>query len=157
MYVCIYIRVWVCVCVWYVCVCLYVCMYVCLYECMYVCMYACVYVCMCVCQHFHTTSPLKPLGRLKQNFIMEPPWDGETKVCSNGAGHMTKMAAMPIYGKNLKNLLLQNPKADDLETWYAALGARVLLRLFKWWLWDDLDLFYGNVTFGPLFFCTRKM
>ena len=22
------------------------------------------------------------------------------KVCSNGLGHMTKMAAMPIYGKN---------------------------------------------------------
>ena len=22
------------------------------------------------------------------------------KVCSNGPGHMTKMAAMPIYGKN---------------------------------------------------------
>ena len=45
----------------------------------------------------------------------------------NGAGHMTKMAAMPIYGKNLKqNLLLQNLKVDDLETWYAALGARVL-------------------------------
>ena len=40
---------------------------------------------------------------------------------------MTKIAAMPIYGKNPKqNLLLQNPKVDDLETWYAALGARVL-------------------------------
>ena len=24
------------------------------------------------------------------------------KNCSNGLGHMTKMAAMPIYGKNLK-------------------------------------------------------
>ena len=24
------------------------------------------------------------------------------KVCINGQGHMTKMAAMPIYGKNLK-------------------------------------------------------
>ena len=32
---------------------------------------------------------------------MEPPWDGGTKVCSNGPGHMTKIAAMPIYGKNL--------------------------------------------------------
>ena len=31
---------------------------------------------------------------------------------------MTKMADMPIYGKNpYKNLLLQNPKADDLGTW----------------------------------------
>ena len=33
---------------------------------------------------------------------MEPPTEGETKVCINGPGHMTKMAAMPIYGKNLK-------------------------------------------------------
>ena len=45
---------------------------------------------------------------------------------------MAKMAAILIYGKNLKkNLLLRNQKADDLETWYAASGARVLLRLFK--------------------------
>ena len=27
---------------------------------------------------------------------------GWGKVCSNGDGHMTKMAAMAIYGKNLK-------------------------------------------------------
>ena len=25
---------------------------------------------------------------------------GGTKVCSNGPGHLTKMAAMPIYGQN---------------------------------------------------------
>ena len=31
---------------------------------------------------------------------MEPPWEGGTKVYINGPGHMTKMAAMPIYGKN---------------------------------------------------------
>ena len=29
-------------------------------------------------------------------------WDGGTKVCSNDPGHMIKMAAMPIYGKNLE-------------------------------------------------------
>ena len=29
------------------------------------------------------------------------PWEGGTKVYINGPGHMTKMAAMPIYGKNL--------------------------------------------------------
>ena len=62
---------------------------------------------------------------------MTSPWDGGTKVCSNGPGHMTKMATMPIYGKKLKNLLLLNQKADDLETWYAASGARVLSNLFK--------------------------
>ena len=55
------------------------------------------------------------------------------KVCSNGPGHITKMAALPIYmyGKNLKKFLLRNQKADDLETWYAASGALVLPSLFK--------------------------
>ena len=33
-----------------------------------------------------------------------------TKVCSNGPGHMTKMAAMPIYGKNMKNSSSPEPK-----------------------------------------------
>ena len=59
-------------------------------------------------------------------FHMELLWDGGTKACSNGPGHMTEMAAMPIYGKNLKNLLHRNQKAGDLETWYAASGAPVL-------------------------------
>ena len=54
-----------------------------------------------------------------------------TKICSTGPGHMTKLAVMPIHGKTLKNLLLQNQKTDDLETWYAALGAPVLPYLFK--------------------------
>ena len=44
------------------------------------------------------------------------------KINSNELGHMTNMAAMPIYGKNLKNLLLQNQSTDDLETWYVALS-----------------------------------
>ena len=48
-------------------------------------------------------------------------------LVTNGPGHMTKMAAMSIYGKNKKtkkqkkqqqktNLLLRNQKADDLES-----------------------------------------
>ena len=39
---------------------------------------------------------------IKAKFYVEPPWEGGTKVCINGPGHMTKMAAMPIYGKNLQ-------------------------------------------------------
>ena len=58
--------------------------------------------------------------------------------------------------KTLKNLILRNQKADDLETCYAALAARVLPILFKWWLWVDLDLFYGKVKLGPLCFCMGK-
>ena len=56
-------------------------------------------------------------------------WGNE--CCSNGPGHMTKMATMPRCGKNLKKNLLQNQKADDLESWYVASGARVLPNLFK--------------------------
>ena len=38
---------------------------------------------------------------IKAKLYVEPPWEGGTKVYINGPGHMTKMAAMPIYGKNL--------------------------------------------------------
>ena len=38
--------------------------------------------------------------QIKAKFYMEPPWEGGKKVYINGPGHMTKMAAMPIYGKN---------------------------------------------------------
>ena len=31
-------------------------------------------------------------------------------ICSHGPGHMTKMAAMPIYGKNLKKSSSPEPK-----------------------------------------------
>ena len=39
---------------------------------------------------------------IKAKFYVEPPWGGGTKVYINGPGHMTKMAATPIYCKNLK-------------------------------------------------------
>ena len=32
---------------------------------------------------------------------MEPSWEVGKKVYINGTGHMTKMATMPIYGKNI--------------------------------------------------------
>ena len=37
---------------------------------------------------------------IKAKFYVEPRWEGGTKVYINGPGHMTKMAATPIYGKN---------------------------------------------------------
>ena len=43
-------------------------------------------------------------------FYVEPPWEGGTKVCINGLGHMTKMATMPIYGKNLKKSSFPEPE-----------------------------------------------
>ena len=38
---------------------------------------------------------------IEAKFHVEPPWDGGTKTCLNGLGHMTTMAAMPIYIKNV--------------------------------------------------------
>ena len=39
---------------------------------------------------------------IKAKFHVEPPWEGETKVCLWHLGHMTKMAttAIYVYGKN---------------------------------------------------------
>ena len=51
-------------------------------------------------------------------------------VCINGQGHMTKMAAMFI-AKTFKNLLLQNQKAYDFETWHEASGNGALQSLYK--------------------------
>ena len=81
----------------------------------------------------------------------------EMKIWWHDAGHMTKMAAMPIYGKNpFKNLLLRNRQADFHETWYVALGTPAHHNLFKWWPLSDLDLFYGKVKFGYLCFSNGK-
>ena len=43
------------------------------------------------------------------------------KINTNELGHMTKMAAMPIYGKNLKKSSSPEPSANDFETLYVAL------------------------------------
>ena len=39
-------------------------------------------------------------GPIKAQFYVEPPWVGGTIFCLRHLGHMTKMAATPIYGKN---------------------------------------------------------
>ena len=42
----------------------------------------------------------KTTGPVIAKFYVEPLWVGGTKVCSRHLGHLTKMAAKPIYGKN---------------------------------------------------------
>ena len=41
---------------------------------------------------------------------MESSWNEGTKVCSNGPGHMNKVAAMPIYVKNFKTIFFSGIK-----------------------------------------------
>ena len=49
-------------------------------------------------------------GPIKIKFHIELLWDEGMNVCSNGPGHMTKMAVMPIYGKNLKKIFFSGIK-----------------------------------------------
>ena len=62
-----------------------------------------------------------------------------------------KWPPCPYMVKTFKNLLLQNQKSYDLETWHVALGTQALQSLYKWWPWVDLDLFYGKVKLGHLY------
>ena len=79
------------------------------------------------------------------------------KIWRHDAGHMTTMAATPIYGKNpLKNLLLRNRLADFHETWYVASWTPAHHSLLKWWPWSDRDLFYDKVKCGNLAFSIGK-
>ena len=95
---------------------------------------------------------LETAGPIKTKFHV----DGGTKVYTNGQGHMTDMAAMSLYFKNLKNILVCNQKADDLQCWYAASSTQVLTNLIKLLPWVDLGLFYGMGKFVPLCFCLGK-
>ena len=66
----------------------------------------------------------KTTGPFSIKFHMRRPGTEGEKVYIFGPGHMTKIAAMPIYVKNLKkNLLLRNHLADCLETLYVANGS----------------------------------
>ena len=62
------------------------------------------------CPHSLNIFSSETFWPIKVKFIMEPPWDGGTKVCSNGPGHMTKVPAMPIYSKNIKKSSSLEPK-----------------------------------------------
>ena len=51
-----------------------------------------------------TSSSLK-CWPIKAKFYVEPPLVGGTKVCSRHLGHMTKMAATPMYGKKSSKII----------------------------------------------------
>ena len=68
-----------------------------------------VYTCSGVRRHCRRRPPFSKIFSsetawpIKAKFYVEPPWEGgggESLI--NRHGQMTKMAAMPIYGKNLK-------------------------------------------------------
>ena len=47
--------------------------------------------------------------------------------------------------------------ANDLGTWYAASSTTKFVQMMpQGCLRVDLDLFYGKIKFGPVFFCIGK-
>ena len=60
---------------------------------------------------------------IEAKFHMEPPWDGEMKICSNGPGHMTNMAAMPIMVKTFKKIFSETKQPMTLKVgmWHRVL------------------------------------
>ena len=59
---------------------------------------------------FSNVFSSKTARPIKAKFYVKPPWEGGTKVYINGLGHVTKMAAMLIYGKNLKKSSSPEPE-----------------------------------------------
>ena len=59
---------------------------------------------------FSNFFSLQTARPIEARFHVDHPWDGGMKICSNGPGHMTKVAVMPIYGKNIKKSSSLEPK-----------------------------------------------
>ena len=51
---------------------------------------------------FKDFLPQNILANQSQIHVVPPSWEGGMNVCGDGPGRMTKMAAMPMYGKNFK-------------------------------------------------------
>ena len=71
---------------------------------------------------------------------------------------MTNMAAMPIYGKNLK----KSSSPEPIDQWPWNLVCSIVYgsttKVSKLWPWVVLDLFYAKVKFGHIgFFVWEKV
>ena len=67
-----------------------------------------------------TSSPLKSLGQSKPNSCGASLGRGNESLYKWSRSH-DQDGRLPMYGKNLKNLLWDQ-KSYDLETWHAVLG-----------------------------------
>ena len=80
------------------------------------------------------------------------------KICTNKLGDITNMAAMPIYGKNLKK---SSSSPEPIDRWPWNLVCSIVYGsttkvTFKLWPRVDLDSFYAKVKFGHIGFCMWK-
>ena len=105
-----------------------------------------------------TSSPQKPMGQSKSDFIWSFCGMGEQKFAQMVLVTWSRWPPYPYMVKTLKkNLLFWNQKADDLETWYASLGAQVLPSLLKWWPYVDLYLFWQGQIWSLMLLYGKKV
>ena len=71
-------------------------------------------------------------GPTEAKFHMESPWDEGNKVCSNGHGHMTKMAVMPIYMVKTLKKSSPEPKGRWLWNLICSIGCSSTLMTLGW-------------------------
>ena len=99
-------------------------------------------------------------GPIKVKFHMKLLWDGGKKIYSNGLGHMTKLAAMPIFGKNLKKSSSPEPKGRWPWKLVCNIGysgtTEFVQMMTLGWPWPILQPCQISL-FGPLCFCVGKM
>ena len=62
-------------------------------------------------------------------FLMGPSVERMLTICSNISVPLQKMTAMPIYGKTLKNLLLQNYERSEAESGCTASGTKFIEKM----------------------------
>ena len=81
---------------------------------------------------------LETAWSIEAKFYVEPPWNGWTKVWSNGLGHMTKMATKPIYSKNLKEILFSWTKWNLVCSIGCSSTTRFIQMMTLKWPWPIL-------------------
>ena len=91
---------------------------------------------------FKDPFPLTALP-IKAKFYVEPPWEGETKVYTNGPGHMTKTAATSLYSKSLQKILSYRTSSPIIMK----LGMEYYkLKFYTVYINDDPELTLTNFT-----------
>ena len=108
---------------------------------------------------YFQTSAAKP--PIEDKFHVELSWVVRMKVCSKSPGHVTKMATMPVYGKN--PLKVSNQQADGrlILSYSQAAGhiSQISCRafmikenksLFKWWRLHGQDGCHAHMWLNVL-------
>ena len=89
----------------------------------------------------------EPTGPIKAKFYMKHQWEGGTNVFINNPGHMTKMAAMPIYGKYPSKIFFSGtggPISTKLGMWHW--GLEYYKMFINHDLWMTLTYFTARST-----------